>query len=217
MVWITGGAGDLARALSAEFTASGWRVLAPPRAELDVADRAGGAAWMATADPLCDLLVHNAGVRLDRGLPGLTEADWQQVIDVNLSAVHRLSRAVVGRWRQAGRPGHLVFIGSHSGSHGVAGQANYAAAKAGLCGLAKALAAELGPEDIRVNVVLPGFLETRMTRDLSPRDRRRHLERHALGRFNRVEDAARFIAYLHGMRQVSGQVFQLDSRIDRWA
>ena len=180
-------------------------------------DRAGARAWVTAAQPACELLVHNAGIRLDRPLARLTEADWHQVIDVNLSAAHRLSKAMVARWRQSARPGHLIFIGSHSGCHGVAGQANYAAAKAGLCGLAKSLAAELGGEGIRVNVVLPGFLETRMTRDLSPRDRRRHLQRHVLGRFNQVEDAAGFIRFLHGMRHVSGQVFQLDSRIDSWA
>lgn len=212
---ITGGAGDLAQALRAEFARGGWEIEAPDRRQLDVTNGPGLRAWIQQG-AACDLLVHNAGLRIDAPLARMAEADWDHVIAVHLTAAHRLARAAAERWQSEGRSGHLLFIGSHSGSHGVAGQANYAAAKAGLCGLAKSLATELGGAGIRVNVVLPGFLETRMTRDLDERARARHLERHVLGRFNEVADAARFIVFLDSMRHVSGQVFQLDSRVDSW-
>ena len=215
-VLITGGGGDLARAMQDEFDRAGWQIDAPTRRQLDVTEQTSLQQWIARG-PCCDLLIHNAGMRLDGPLARMPENDWDRVIAVHLTAAQRLARAVTARWRAEGRAGHLVFIGSHSGSHGVAGQTNYAAAKAGLCGLAKSLAVELGPDNIRVNVVLPGFLDTRMTRDLNQRDRQRHLGRHVLGRFNQTTDAARFIVFLNSMRHVSGQVFQLDSRVDTWA
>ncbi len=114
------------------------------------------------------------------------------------------------------RSGHILLIGSRAARCGTRGQSAYAAAKAGLAGLGQSLAKEYGPRNIRCNVVLPGFLETRMTAHLSPERRDEVRAEHALGRFNTVENAARFIAFLSRLDHVSGQVFTLDSRIDKW-
>jgi 3-oxoacyl-[acyl-carrier protein] reductase len=99
--------------------------------------------------------------------------------------------------------------------NGTAGQSHYAAAKAGLIALTKSTALEYGVRNVRCNCVLPGFLETKMTRRVLEKHRDRVLASHALGRLNTVDEAARFIAQLDGFAHVSGQVFQLDSRIAR--
>jgi 3-oxoacyl-[acyl-carrier protein] reductase len=116
----------------------------------------------------------------------------------------------------AERSGHIILIGSRAAKAGTRGQSLYAAAKAGLVGLAQSLAREYGPRNIRCNVVLPGFLETRMTATVTPSRREEVRAEHMLGRFNTVENAARFIAFLTELDHVSGQVFTLDSRLDRW-
>jgi 3-oxoacyl-[acyl-carrier protein] reductase len=114
------------------------------------------------------------------------------------------------------RSGHIVLIGSRAGRYGTRGQSAYAASKAGLVGFAQSVAKEYGPRNIRCNVVLPGFLETRMTAALPAQRREDVRAEHALGRFNTVPNAARFIAFLARLDHVSGQIFTLDSRIDRW-
>ena len=114
------------------------------------------------------------------------------------------------------RSGHLIFIGSRAARHGTRGQSAYAAAKAGLVGLALSIAKEYGGRNIRCNVVLPGFLETKMTAGLPDKRREEIRAEHALGRFNTAENSARAIAFLARLDNVSGQVFTLDSRIDRW-
>jgi 3-oxoacyl-[acyl-carrier protein] reductase len=109
--------------------------------------------------------------------------------------------------------GHVVFISSHSAIHPPPGQVAYATAKAALLGLTSGLAIELGPEQIRVNAILPGFLETRMTQGVSSLRREQVLSAHTLGRFNTCEAAAAMIAFLHhALPHTSGQMFQLDSR-----
>jgi len=145
----------------------------------------------------------------------MTEAGWSRVIDVSLSGAFRCSKAVLRPMRKAGG-GHIINIGSYSALTGPAGQANYAAAKAGLIGLTLSLAKEMGSSNIRVNCVLPGFLETKFVSDVTPAAAAAILNEHQLARFNTVEDAARFVAFLDTMANVSGQVFQLDSRVSRW-
>jgi 3-oxoacyl-[acyl-carrier protein] reductase len=109
-----------------------------------------------------------------------------------------------------------VNIGSYAGRAGGPGQAAYAAAKAGLIGLTAALAAELAGQNVRVNVVLPGMLPTPMTARLSAAAQARLVAANRLGRMNAVEEVARFVVFLCGLQNVSGQVFQLDSRPARW-
>ncbi len=211
LVLVTGGSGDLAAALVAEFQSVGAEVLHPGRDELDVRSADSVTAWFERLDHL-DVLVNNAGVTGDRIFAKLGEAEWQTVLDTNLKGAFLCARSAA-RLMMKQRSGHLVQIGSWSALRPPVGQAAYAASKAGLIGLTKSLAKELGPRNIRANCVLPGFLETRMTASLSEEIRSAALARHALGRFNTVEDAARFVRLLTTFDHISGQVFQLDSRM----
>lgn len=213
---ITGGEGDLAKALAAELTRAGFDVIAPGRQALDVTSAASVKAFFADVKQI-DLLVNNAGAFRDVSVMKMSDADFDHVVDVNLKGAFLVSQAAV-KLMSKQRHGHIVNVGSYSALSGPAGQANYAAAKAGLIGLTQSLAKEYGARNVRVNCVLPGFLETKMTRHLLADEawREQLMSAHALGRLNTPEDAARFIAFLHTMENVSGQVFQLDSRVRRW-
>jgi 3-oxoacyl-[acyl-carrier protein] reductase len=162
-----------------------------------------------------DALVNNAGVTADALFLQLREAEWDRVLSVNLKGAMACARAAV--WpmlRQRG--GHIINIGSFAARGGRPGQAAYAAAKAGLIGLTQSLAAEAGSRNVRVNIVFPGVLATPMTADLSADALAALLGRSVLRRANTVEEVARFVVHLAGMENVSGQVFQLDSRPARW-
>jgi NAD(P)-dependent dehydrogenase (short-subunit alcohol dehydrogenase family) len=213
-VLISGGEGDLARAARREFERVGDAVLAPGRQEMDVREEAAVDSYFSRLDRL-DVLIVNAGLTRDGTLSGLSAAAVNDVIDTNLRGAFLCARAALKPMLRQ-RSGHIILIGSRSARSGPRGQTAYAAAKAGLVGFGQSLAREYGARAIRCNVVLPGFLETRMTRDLPPVRRAEILAEHTLGRFNTVENAARFIAFLARLENVSGQVFTLDSRIDRW-
>lgn len=209
-VVITGGKGELARAIAAAFSRAGHEVLSPGREELDVRDGAGVKDYLRAHPPA--LLVCNAGLTQDAPLARLPEAAWDEVLAVNLRGA-ALCAAAALRGMIRARAGHIVFISSYSALHPPAGQAAYAAAKAGLIGLARSLAKEAGPAGIRVNAILPGFLETKMTAGLSEARREQVKAQHALGRFNTPEAVAAFLLTLHSdLHHTSGQVFQLDSR-----
>lgn len=215
---ITGGEGDLAQALAAALRGAGFHVLTPGRRELDVTDAAAVKAFFASQVTSLDLLINNAGVCHDVSVAKMSEEDFDSVVDVNLKGAFLVSQAAV-KLMSRQRRGHIVNIGSYSALSGPFGQSNYAAAKAGLIGLTQSLAKEYGPRNVRVNCVLPGFLETKMTRHLleDAAWREKLLQAHALGRLNTPEDAARFVICLHGLENISGQVFQLDSRVRKWA
>lgn len=215
---ITGGAGDLAKSLRHELETAGFQVLAPGRAELDVTDAAAVRSYFTqNVTPPLDLLINNAGLCRDTSMAKMTESDFDSVVDVNLKGAFLVSQAAIKPMARQ-RHGHIINIGSYSALSGPFGQANYAAAKAGLIGLTQSLALEYGSRNIRANCVLPGFIETKMTRHLLADQswKARLLDTHALGRLNTPEDAARFVVFLHGMQSVSGQVFQLDSRVRKW-
>ncbi len=197
----------MADALSRE----GYQVAAPGRDELDVTSAASVKAYFTSITSL-DLLVNNAGLTRDIVHSSLSEADWGLVVDTNLKGSFLCSQAALKIFCRQ-NTGHIINIGSFSGKCPPIGQTNYAAAKAGLIGLTQSLAKEYGKRNIRVNAILPGFLETKMTAGLSDQARQRVLDRHVLGRFNTTEDAASFVTCLHRLSAVSGQVFQLDSRI----
>jgi 3-oxoacyl-[acyl-carrier protein] reductase len=213
-ILISGGQGDLARALAREFKSRGAEVQAPGRDEMDVRDEAQVQAYFSRLGRL-DVLVANAGLTRDGAITALTDSDFSEVMNTNLRGAFLCARAAL-KPMLTQRGGHILFIGSRAARTGTRGQSLYAAAKAGLVGLAQSIAREYGPRQIRCNVVLPGFLETRLTARLSAARREEIRAEHALGRFNTVENAARFIALLAEMDHVSGQVFTLDSRLDRW-
>ncbi|MGB3119182.1 MAG: SDR family NAD(P)-dependent oxidoreductase [Verrucomicrobiales bacterium] len=213
MAVITGGTGGLGSALASALSLAGYVVEAPPRSELDVTSVPGTTAYF-TRFPRIDLLILNAGTTADAPFLRLTEADWDRVLETNLAGAARCARAVLPGMMTR-QTGHIVAIGSSSAWRPPIGQAAYAAAKAGLVALTQCLAAEGGPSGVRANCVLPGFLDTPMTRKLSPQAIDAARKDHVLGRFNTPEDTARFIAFLDSMVHVSGQVFQLDSRLRR--
>jgi 3-oxoacyl-[acyl-carrier protein] reductase len=141
------------------------------------------------------ILVNNAGITRDNLALRMKDADWDEVLDTNLRAVFRLSRAVM-RGMMKARWGRIVNITSVVGAAGNPGQANYAAAKAGVVGMTKSLARELGSRGITVNCVAPGFIDTDMTRALSEEQRNALLAQIPLGRLGAAADVAAAVAYL---------------------
>ncbi len=155
-VLISGGEGGLARALAREFTARGGEVRAPGRREMDVRDEAQVKSYFEAyfSHVRLDVLVASAGLTRDGATTGLTESDFADVIDTNLRGAFLCARAAL-KPMLAQRGGHILFIGSRAARHGTRGQSLYAAAKAGLAGLAQSIAREYGARNIRCNVVLP--------------------------------------------------------------
>jgi len=141
------------------------------------------------------ILVNNAGVTRDNLALRMKDAEWDEVMETNLRPVFRLSRAVMRGMIKA-RWGRIINITSVVGASGNPGQANYAAAKAGIVGMSKSLAGELGSRNITVNCVAPGFIDTDMTRALPEQQRNALLAQIPLGRLGRPEDIAAAVAYL---------------------
>ena len=141
------------------------------------------------------ILVNNAGITRDNLLMRMKDEDWQAVIDTNLTSIYRASKAVMRAMMKA-RGGRIVNIASVIGVTGNAGQANYAAAKAGIIGFSKSLAKEIGSRGVTVNVVAPGFIETDMTRDLPDSAREAMLGQIALGRLGSPQDIADAVLFL---------------------
>lgn len=158
-----------------------------------------------------DLLVNNAGITRDRSLMSMSRDEWIDVIDVNLNAVFNTTRASIITFLKQ-KSGNIVNISSVSGIHPMPGQANYAAAKAGVIGLTKAVAQEVAAYNIRVNAVAPGFIETSMTRELSEKARNNALKKVPLGRFGTADEVAQTVLFLLSdrSRYITGQTLQLD-------
>lgn len=141
------------------------------------------------------ILVNNAGITRDTLLMRMKDEDWDAVISTNLTSVYRMSQAVMRPMMKA-RTGRIISISSVVGHMGNAGQANYAAAKAGMTGFTKSLASELGSRNITVNCVAPGFIETDMTAELPEAIKTKMLERVPLGRLGNVNEIAATVAFL---------------------
>jgi 3-oxoacyl-[acyl-carrier protein] reductase len=143
------------------------------------------------------ILVNNAGITRDNLLMRMKDEDWQAILDTNLTSVYRTSKAVM-RGMMKARKGRIVSIASVIGLTGNAGQANYAAAKAGIIAFSKSLAKEIGSRGVTVNVVAPGFIETDMTRALPEAQKDAMQAQIALGRFGSASDIAEAVAFLAG-------------------
>lgn len=231
VVLIIGAAGGLGTALVAAFAVAGWKVVAGwhrrpmPRdtcsadgihpIQLDVTDPESVASgFLVLRDRLGHLnaLINAAGVTADSSMTNMGLINWDPVMEVNLRGVARCCQAALPLF-PLDVGGHIVNVGSLAGKIGRGGQANYAAAKAGLIGFSKAMAHEMGSRSIRINVVLPGVMATPMTSVLSRVQLSRLQNENVLRCLNDPVEIARFIVFLVGTRTISGQVFNLDSRI----
>ena len=158
-----------------------------------------------------DILVNNAGTTRDNLLALMTEKEWDEVLSTNLKSVFLTTKAVA-RPMVKQRSGVIINITSIIGMTGNAGQANYAASKAGIVALTKSVSKELAKRNIRVNAIAPGFIRTRMTDQLTPEIQQQILERIPLGRFGEPEEIAQVALFLasEGSRYVTGQVIVVD-------
>jgi len=145
------------------------------------------------------ILVNNAGITRDNLLLRMKEEEWDAMMETNLKPVFRMSQSVLKGMMKA-RYGRIITISSVVGATGNAGQANYAAAKAGVIGLSKSLAREVGSRNITVNCVAPGFIDTDMTRDLTENQRDTMLSQIPLGRLGKTEEIAAAVAFLASPR-----------------
>ena len=229
---ITGASGGIGGAIAvalhgqgAEVTLSGTRAdaLEATRAELgerahcapcDLGDGAAAATLVKQAEAAMgglDILVNNAGITRDTLALRMSDEDWQRVIDINLTASFRLARAVL-RGMLKRRWGRIVSIASVVGLTGNPGQANYAASKAGMIGMTKALAQEVATRGITVNCVAPGFVESPMSRALDDDRRRRILESIPAGRLGEGHEVAACVVFLASQdaAYVTGQTLHVN-------
>lgn len=227
VAFVTGASGGLGQAIARRLREAEWRVaLCSLQREcegeltfrFDVRDETAVKravdATVATWGRL-DLLVHSAGGVADHTIGKLGESEWDAVVDAHLKGAFLCSKAVLKQMVKQ-RSGHIVHIGSWAARYGNFGQANYAAAKAGLIALTQSLAREYGKRGIQCNCVLPGFMHTAMTANLKPERVAQITADNVLGRASDPDDAARFLLFLSTLKNVSGQIFQLDSRIAAW-
>ena len=182
--------------------------------QADVADAAACEAMVKevlTRFGRLDILVNNAGVTRDGLMPMMKEADWDAVLDTNLKGAFHCMKAVY-RPMMKQKYGRIVNLSSIVGLRGNAGQANYAASKAGLIGLTKSMAKELAGRNVTVNAVAPGFIDTDMTAALPEKAREAMLSTIPMGRLGQAEDVARAVAFFAGdaSAYVTGQVLCVD-------
>ncbi len=217
---VTGASRGIGRAIAMELTRQGMTVIGTATSDSgaasisDAIKAAGGAGWGAALDVrdaggvdalIADIeaktgsaitvLVNNAGITRDTLAMRMKDEDWDDVLDTNLKAVFRMCRAVM-RGMMKARTGRIVNITSVVGHAGNAGQANYCAAKAGVSGMTRSLARELGSRGITVNCVAPGFIDTDMTKALEESQKTALLGNIPLGRLGTPEDIAAAVSYL---------------------
>jgi len=158
-----------------------------------------------------DILVNNAGVTRDQLIMRMTDEDWDTVLNIDLKSAFLCTRAVL-RYMIKQRWGRIVSIASVVGIMGNAGQANYASAKAGIIGLTKSIAKEVGSRGITANAVAPGFIETRLTEQLDEKQRQALMQRIPLGSIGTPRDVAEAVAFLASeeAKYITGQVLGID-------
>ncbi len=233
---VTGAVRGIGRAVALRLAADDFMVVVNYRGDADMANEvcaaieaAGGHAVPAFADVTdadqvaemvkgtmdafgsIDVLINNAGITRDTLIMRMAEEDWDAVIETNLKGAFICSKAVI-RPMMRNRSGSIVNLTSVVGLVGNAGQANYSAAKAGLVGLTKTLAKEVGSRGIRVNAVAPGFIETRLTDVLSDELKEGAIAQIPLGRLGVPEDIADAVAFLASddARYITGNVLSVD-------
>ncbi len=241
VVLVTGASSGFGASLASEFASAGYRVVVNYYRNRESAEHvaeqianSGGEAICYQADVSniaevglmvkktlaewgrLDVLVNNAGITHESLVVWMQEKDWDRVIRTNLRGAYLCCKSVIPRMIKQ-RSGDIINISSILGVWGGKGESGYAASKAALVGFTKSLAKELGRWGIRVNAVLPGFMLTPMTESLGEQATAEARDDNVLKRFSEPEISARFVVQLAGMETVSGQLFNLDGRIYRWA
>ena len=233
---VTGASRGIGRAIALELARRGARVVVNYRRNAEAAaevvaaiETAGGQATAVQADvgdfeqaaaliraaldafDGIDILVNNAGTTRDQLLMLMKEGDWDEVIRTNLKSVFNCCKAA-GRPMMRQRRGHIINISSVSGIAGQGGQTNYAASKAGIIGFTKSLAKELGPRNITMNCIAPGFVPTDLTADLSEELRQKAIESTPLRRMGRPEEIAYAVAFLASDEAafITGEILTVD-------
>jgi 3-oxoacyl-[acyl-carrier protein] reductase len=237
---VTGASRGIGRAIAEDLAAAGARVVvnynaSPEAAEAVVAAiRAKGgeatavpanvANFQAAHDLIqagldvygqIDILVNNAGTTRDTLLPLMKETDWDTVVDTNLKSVFNCCKAVVRPMLRRKQGGRIINISSVVGRIGQAGQANYAASKAGIIGFSKSLAKELGPRGITVNAIAPGFFPTALTTVLPEEMKEKSLAFIPLGRWGELPEVAYLVTFLASAKAayITGQVINVDGGV----
>jgi len=219
---VTGGARGIGRAICDGLVRAGARVhcfdLEAPASDaiafhkVDVSNGEQVRAAVAAVGAEASLLVNCAGITRDKSLLKMSDEEWDLVLAINLKGAFNLIRAMGPQMRDAGF-GRIVNITSINGLRGKFGQANYCAAKAGLIGLTKTAARELGPKGITVNAVAPGMVLTQMAAALPAQVRQTALDEAVLGRLTEPEDIANAVLFFlsDAARNITGQVLQVDA------
>jgi 3-oxoacyl-[acyl-carrier protein] reductase len=233
-VLVTGGSGGIGGAVCRAFGQAGWHVGIHYRRNKEAAEAtlndvitAGGAGSLYQADireaesvhrmvrdfarlaPVAPVLICNAGIAASALVVRQREDQWADLVATNLTGTFHCLRAVAPVMMERGG-GSIVVVGSYAGFHGTVGQTAYAASKAGLIGLVKTAALEWGPQNIRVNLVLPGWQRTELAAQTMPENPA--WTDHALRRPPSLDEVAHTIVHLAGLADVSGQVWNCDSR-----